>query len=322
MLSPPPHFVAAGKFEEEAKKMILQKKHATRIFVPHMLKHICGFNRPVFYQPKFFGGSSQHVDSILAQAGSAFDSKFGVTPPICLSTTFERDEKGELQGHMYSRLSNPTRILLEDTFARLESATKAMAFASGMAAVSSTLTACPGYHVILPDDLYHGVYVVAKDVMGPWGMIAEQIDMTDKQAVQAALLRVAARGAKKTLLWMESTSNPSCKVSDIKGISEMARALEVSAGLEVYKLDPVLGPSHVFPWAGADRGGCHLEHTCAFTTLNFGCRCSTAQPYQVSTPYTDIEKHLQRICVFVLIPHPFECAVHACARSERVPLRE
>ena len=74
---------------------------------------------------------------------------------------------------MYSRLSNPTRKVLENSFASLEAGSEAFAFSSGMAAVSAILTSCPGYHVLLPDDLYHGVYVVAQDIMSPWGLSNE-----------------------------------------------------------------------------------------------------------------------------------------------------
>lgn len=80
-------------------------------------------------------------------------------PPLHFSTTFERDTEGELSGgYMYSRLNNPTREHFEQAFTRLEKGGgESMAFSSGMQAASAVLQACPGAHVLLPDDLYHGV---------------------------------------------------------------------------------------------------------------------------------------------------------------------
>lgn len=74
------------------------------------------------------------IDTILATSGCEVSdiSTGAVTPPIHLSTTFERDENLELsKGFCYSRSSNPTRQLLEKTFAKLENGKEAFAFSSG-----------------------------------------------------------------------------------------------------------------------------------------------------------------------------------------------
>jgi hypothetical protein len=82
-----------------------------------------------------------------------------LVPPLHLSTTYERDEQGELSGgFMYSRLGNPTRAHFEQAFTALEcGGGESLAFSSGMQAATAVLQSCPGAHVILPDDLYHGV---------------------------------------------------------------------------------------------------------------------------------------------------------------------
>lgn len=177
--------------------------------------------------------NSNKFTTTLAQAGK-FESPYGdLCPPIHLSTTFaQQDGGGYLGGHLYSRLRNPTRASLESTFAELETASGAFAFASGMAAVSSMLTACPGYHIVLPDDLYHGVYVVAQDIMKPWGMTNEQIDMSNLGQVELALDKAFENGQHKVVLWLETISNPSCKLSDFATISEMAKA-KATRGQEV-----------------------------------------------------------------------------------------
>jgi cystathionine gamma-synthase len=59
---------------------------------------------------------------------------------------------------MYSRLGNPTRAHFEQAFTALEcGGGESLAFSSGMQAATAVLQSCPGAHVILPDDLYHGV---------------------------------------------------------------------------------------------------------------------------------------------------------------------
>lgn len=100
------------------------------------------------------------LDTVLSRMGcEKSDAVTGaVIPPIHLSTNFERDKHGKLStGYDYSRCSNPTRKLLENAFTELESGMEAYACSSGMQAASILLLSCPNAHVILPDDLYHGV---------------------------------------------------------------------------------------------------------------------------------------------------------------------
>lgn len=107
----------------------------------------------------------QHRDT--QYVTSACDPSTGaLIPPLHLSTTFERDEQGNLSrggvdggsGYMYSRLGNPTRNHFEDAFTKIElGGGESLAFSSGMQAATALLMACPGAHVVLPDDLYHGV---------------------------------------------------------------------------------------------------------------------------------------------------------------------
>jgi cystathionine gamma-synthase len=103
---------------------------------------------------------SKSIETLLAHAGcDAPNLEYGtVTPPIHFSTTFQRNIDGTLPSRFaYSRESNPTRCLLEETFAELEGGHRAYAFSSGMQAAMAFLLSCPGAHVILPDDLYFGV---------------------------------------------------------------------------------------------------------------------------------------------------------------------
>ena len=186
------------------------------------------------------------IDTIFATAGcDPSDPQTGaVTPPIYLSTTFERDEELQLsRGFNYSRLGNPTRQLLEKTFAQLEQGKEAFAFSSGMQAAVALLMASPGAHIFLPDDLYHGVFVILVEVFSKWGLTFEKIDMTDHKLVNKKLTAHAATeearvdsekkdvsneqsiSRKKIILWLETPSNPLCKVTDIQSLSAMAKNL-------------------------------------------------------------------------------------------------
>jgi cystathionine gamma-synthase len=89
-----------------------------------------------------------------------------VTNPLYLSTPFERDADGNLSKYVYSRLGNPNRTGLEAKLAALERGAEAMAFSSGMAAAMALCHSLlgNGAHVIIPDDCYHGVAHLVKNM--------------------------------------------------------------------------------------------------------------------------------------------------------------
>lgn len=169
-----------------------------------------------------------HIETLLAQSGCVEDESTGaVVAPIHLSTTFIRDADGSYpRGFMYSRDNNPTRELFEHTLARIEGGKACAAFASGMAAVTAIFQALqPGDHVILPDDVYHGVRHVAQTLFSNWGLEISRVDLTDLQALQDNLK------PNTRLVWIETPSNPLLKISDISAITACAR--QVGAGTVV-----------------------------------------------------------------------------------------
>lgn len=142
-----------------------------------------------------------------------------ITPPIALATTFERAEDGSFPaGFIYTRMSNPNRVALEAALASLEGGAAGFAFASGQAAASALLqTLSAGDHIILPDDLYHGMRHLVKEVMARWDLHADFVDMCDPAQVERAL-RPETR-----LVWIETPSNPRLKIVDIARVAEIAR---------------------------------------------------------------------------------------------------
>lgn len=148
------------------------------------------------------------------------DETGSVANSIYPSTTFKRELDGSYNsGYIYTRHDNPNRQLLEDALATLEGGSKAFAFASGMAAISTMFQALKaGDHVIIPDDAYYSVQAVAKDVFQRWGLSHSIVDMTNYNAVKAAIRPETA------MIWLESPSNPQLKVSDIAALSKLAKA--------------------------------------------------------------------------------------------------
>jgi cystathionine gamma-synthase len=163
--------------------------------------------------------STPSLETILAHAGCTVDPATGaVVAPIHLATTFERDADGAYpRSFEYSRMDNPTRRLLETTLASLEGGSAAAAFSSGMAAAMTVFQSLkPGDHVIMPDDVYHGVRVLATGTFSEWGLLHTTVDMSNLDAVAKAI-RPETR-----LVWIETPSNPLLKITDIAGVARLA----------------------------------------------------------------------------------------------------
>ncbi|MBS0381687.1 MAG: PLP-dependent transferase [Proteobacteria bacterium] len=156
-------------------------------------------------------------DTLAVHAGAEPDPTTGaVAPPIQLSTTFVHDNAA---GFSYQRDEHPTQQRLETALAALEGGERALAFASGMAAVAAMLdTLQRGQRLVMPEDCYVGTRGYATDVLPERGVEVTTVDTTDLDAVRAA----CRNGA--TLLWTESPSNPRMQVSDLAALAEIAHA--------------------------------------------------------------------------------------------------
>ncbi len=140
-----------------------------------------------------------------------------VTPSITLATTFERGLDGGFPHDIYTRLGNPNRYALETALNTLEGGAAALAFSSGQAAAAAMLQALAmGDHVLLSDDLYHGVRHYVKDVLERWGLQFDFVDMRDAKTIERALK------PNTKLVWIETPSNPSLKIVDIAAAAEVA----------------------------------------------------------------------------------------------------
>jgi cystathionine gamma-synthase len=161
-----------------------------------------------------------NIETLAIHAGQEIDPATGsVIPPIYLTTTFERAADGSFpQGYIYTRNGNPNRTMLETCLAALEGGAACAAFGSGLAAAQAIFQSLrSGDHVIAPDDAYHGVTRLLREVMAPWGLTFTQVDMSDPAHVRAAL-RPTTR-----MVWLETPSNPRLKIADIETIAGIAR---------------------------------------------------------------------------------------------------
>jgi cystathionine gamma-synthase len=151
-------------------------------------------------------------DTLAVHGGSSFEGRTGaVSVPIYQSSTFRHSGLGESTGFDYSRGLNPTRSELEKTLARLEGGRYALAFASGMGAISAFIKLFkPGDHLLISEDLYGGTYRLFNDYYRHYGFSFSWVDTSN-----ADKLRDALRD-KTMAVFIETPSNPMMKVTDIR----------------------------------------------------------------------------------------------------------
>ncbi|MEO7165489.1 MAG: aminotransferase class I/II-fold pyridoxal phosphate-dependent enzyme [Spartobacteria bacterium] len=161
-----------------------------------------------------------HLETIAVHAGHEIDPATGaVTTPLRLSTTFQRPEGGHVPGGFdYARTDNPNRRALETALAAIEGGQVAAAYGSGAAAALAVFQALqPNDHVIAPAEAYYGIIKLLRDLFGRWELQVDFVDMPDLDAV-----RKAVRPQTK-LIWVETPSNPTVKLTDLAGVAEVAR---------------------------------------------------------------------------------------------------
>jgi len=147
-----------------------------------------------------------------------YDTTGAVSVPIFQSATFAHPGVGLSTGYDYSRVQNPTREHLEKTIANLENGTDAMAFSSGMAAVTALMEMFqPGDHIIASDDLYGGSHRLFSHISRKNGLSFDFVNTSDISNITACI-----RPETKAL-FIETPSNPMMQVTDISAVSELCK---------------------------------------------------------------------------------------------------
>lgn len=148
------------------------------------------------------------------------DKAFGaISTPVYQTSTFVQSAPGENQGFDYSRSNNPTRQALEDLLAKLENGNAAFAFASGLAAVDALIkTLKQGDEIIAVDDIYGGSFRCFTHVYEKFGIKVNYVDTTKASNILPYI------NPKTKLIWIETPTNPSLKITNIREIVELAKS--------------------------------------------------------------------------------------------------
>jgi cystathionine gamma-lyase len=152
-------------------------------------------------------------------AGQAPDPTTGaIMTPVYLSSTYVQESPGVHKGWEYSRTHNPTRRAFENCLASLEGGTHGFAFASGCAATTTVLHLLKnGDHVIAGDDMYGGTFRLFDKVLRHDGMQFSFVDLTNPENF------VKAIQPNTKMVWLETPTNPTLKLVDIRKISAEAK---------------------------------------------------------------------------------------------------
>jgi len=175
-------------------------------------------------------------ESQLVQFGVGRDERTGgISFPIYPSATYRHPGVGESTGYDYTRSGNPTRQLLEEAFASLDGGSRGLAFASGMAALTTLfLHFSAGDHLVVSADLYGGTYRVLDQVFGKLGLTVSYVNSSDTAAVAAAI-----RPQSKALL-VETPGNPLLGVADLAALGTLCRERGLLFIVDNTFLTPVL----------------------------------------------------------------------------------
>jgi len=140
-----------------------------------------------------------------------------ISVPVYQTSTFIQEAPGVNKGFDYARSNNPTRKVLEDVIAELEGGDAGFAFSTGLAAIDAVLKLLSaGDEIVAVDDIYGGAYRLFTHVYEKLGISVNYVDTTEVDNVAAAV------NEKTKFIWIESPTNPTLKVSDIRAIASIA----------------------------------------------------------------------------------------------------
>ena len=182
--------------------------------------------------PPSLGTLAVHAGEPRRQPGDA------VTTPIACTSTYTFRDTAELRDHFegrvtrdeYGRYGNPTVAVAERKLAALEAAGDCALFASGMAAVTTTLFALlkPGQHVVLTADGYRRTRQFVIAFLARWGVEHTLVEPGDHAAIAAAIVP-----GKTRVLLTESPTNPYLRVADLRALAGLRAQHPQHRGLKL-----------------------------------------------------------------------------------------
>jgi cysteine-S-conjugate beta-lyase len=142
-----------------------------------------------------------------------------ISVPIYQTSTYVQEAPGVNKGFDYARTNNPTRKVLESLIATLEVGSTGVAFGSGLAAIDAVVKLLKqGDEIVAVDDIYGGAYRLFTQVYEKFGIKVHYVDSTSVENVFNAIT------PKTKLIWIETPTNPTLKISDIQAIAKIAKA--------------------------------------------------------------------------------------------------
>jgi cystathionine beta-lyase len=142
-----------------------------------------------------------------------------ISVPIYQTSTFVQEAPGVNKGYDYARSNNPTRAALEGIITKMEKGSTAAAFSSGLAAIDAVIKLLKtGDEIVAVDDIYGGAFRLFTQVYEKFGIKITYVDTTDATNVFNAIT------PNTKLIWLETPTNPTLKISDIEAIAKIARA--------------------------------------------------------------------------------------------------
>ena len=150
-----------------------------------------------------------------------------ILPPLHQTATYVLEEVGKDKGFDYTRSANPTRQMMEDHLAKLDSGKYGIAFSSGMSAVDSCLKLLKsGDHVICSDDVYGGVSRLFNQVLVNYDLEFTYVDTSFPEKIEEAIRE------NTKMIWAETPTNPLLKVSDLNELKKIAKNHNLLFGID------------------------------------------------------------------------------------------
>lgn len=144
-----------------------------------------------------------------------------ISTPIYQTSTFVQEAPGVHKGFDYSRSNNPTRKVVEDLLAQLEQGDAGFAFASGLAAIDAVIKLLKsGDEILAVDDIYGGSFRLFTHVYEKFGIKVKYVNTTNIQNV------IENISENTKLVWIETPTNPTLKISDIRALAAIAHTYE------------------------------------------------------------------------------------------------
>lgn len=158
------------------------------------------------------------LETKFVQLGNKSDAKTGaINAPIYLSTAYQHQGLGQSTGYDYTRTKNPTRSILEEGIADLESADQGYACSSGMAAIQLVLSLFrSGDELLAPEDLYGGTYRLFEQYAGAYHIRTTYTPFTNVEETETFITD------KTKALFIETPTNPLMQEIDIKQYADLA----------------------------------------------------------------------------------------------------